>query len=750
LLAANALREALGEEATATKEAINAQIADKKSELGVAANANEKTTKKAADDAVAGKKSDKDTADTNVKNAQTAIATEKGELPELLADKNSADAVVSDLINEIGDLEEELKGDPKPSADRILEIEAQLEKDRAALGTKTDKTADTAYGRAYLAKEAYDKQVIKINGLTENLNNVLLPAQEAADRAYVDQKKERDIVYGLYSALENADTTAASLDDTIKDLQKQVVVAQKELQEATAVRQAAEAKLDEPGKAYTEKVYEEKKIRAELQKEIVDKVQAELDESEAKLQEIEEEIANYVADYTTNYDAAVAAEKEATKNAADALKEFDEAIADLKVKTEEYKTALENVEKTIPHEIASAITDLQLALSDERLNSSDYEVVEAARARIARLEAVVEDYQINTTAAGAEALVNATAKLNIATQRFQTAEEDWTEKALLKTAAMDALNTAKEKRAAAYKKLVTMYLFEGDGLLGAKLKKDVDGKVTYDKANARYTSDGKYECNVEKTGEKDLYNRWNKAMMAVDAKKAHLEAVQKDYEKALEELDDAIVAFEYTHGYKPGEQTPEEKKEEAAEEAAEAEVVAKFSDVDAGKWYTPHIAHVYKKGIMTGYADGKTFGTFDTLQRQDFVMTLWNMSGRPVVNTKTNFKDVEKGSYYENAINWAYSEGIVKGYTDTEFGVGKNITREDFTVMLYRYEKFPPVIASIDSFKDASKVSFYAVDAVKWAVATGAIKGKDNGTVIDPQAPIVRCEAAQILDIITG
>jgi hypothetical protein len=222
-----------------------------------------------------------------------------------------------------------------------------------------------------------------------------------------------------------------------------------------------------------------------------------------------------------------------------------------------------------------------------------------------------------------------------------------------------------------------------------------------------------------------------------------------EYHKAMiEALAEAEAEYEYYHGYKPGEPTPEQKDEEAKEKAAQAAIIAKFSDVNEGDWFVPYVTHVYNKGIMTGMSES-FFGVYNTLQRQDFTVMLWRMAGKPVVNTTTNFKDVEKGSYYEAAINWAYSQGIVRGYTDTEFGVGKNITREDFTVMLYRYNKYPTVKASIEGFKDASKVSGYAADAVQWAVAVGAITGKDNGTVIDPQAPIARCEAAKIIDVIT-
>jgi hypothetical protein len=216
-----------------------------------------------------------------------------------------------------------------------------------------------------------------------------------------------------------------------------------------------------------------------------------------------------------------------------------------------------------------------------------------------------------------------------------------------------------------------------------------------------------------------------------------------------EDLAEAAAEYALYHGAEPGEETPEEQREREAEEASQAEIIAKFSDVNEGDWFVPYVTHVYNKDIMTGMTE-TFFGVYNTLQRQDFVVMLWRMAGKPVVNYAVSFKDVDPNAYYAQAVAWAASKGIVRGYNKDEFGVGKDITREDFTVMLHRYYGYPQFDASIEGFADASNVSNYAEVAVKWAVGVGAITGKDNGTKIDPQAKIARCEAAKIIDIITG
>jgi hypothetical protein len=280
--------------------------------------------------------------------------------------------------------------------------------------------------------------------------------------------------------------------------------------------------------------------------------------------------------------------------------------------------------------------------------------------------------------------------------------------------------------------VLTAQVTDEDGDIN--IVRDADGNVIVDDE----------EFEVIPTG---LYSMLEAAQVTVDADGA----LQDQYDKAVQahklaaqELGEAEAEYEFYFGNKEG--TPSKAVES---------IVAGFKDVSIDDWFAPYVADVVDKDIMKGYASTNftTFGSYDTLQRQDFVMTLWNMAGKPVVNTTTGFKDVEKGSYYEAAVNWAYSEGIVKGYTATEFGVGKNITREDFTVMLYRYNKYSGPKATISGFTDSSKVSGYAVDAVKWAVAAGAISGKtaaDGSKYIDPQAPIARCESAKILSIITA
>ena len=48
------------------------------------------------------------------------------------------------------------------------------------------------------------------------------------------------------------------------------------------------------------------------------------------------------------------------------------------------------------------------------------------------------------------------------------------------------------------------------------------------------------------------------------------------------------------------------------------------------------------------------------------------------------FPDVSAGDWYADGVNWAYEAGIVKGYPNGTFGVGRNCTWDESMIMLWR------------------------------------------------------------------
>ena len=99
--------------------------------------------------------------------------------------------------------------------------------------------------------------------------------------------------------------------------------------------------------------------------------------------------------------------------------------------------------------------------------------------------------------------------------------------------------------------------------------------------------------------------------------------------------------------------------------------------------------------------------------------------------------------WYAAGQKWAMDNGISDGTNMTG-----EVTREQLAAILYRYAKLKGYDTSksnkLDSFKDADKVSSWAVEAMQWANAEGLINGKSN-SMLDPQGKATRAETAAIL-----
>ena len=72
------------------------------------------------------------------------------------------------------------------------------------------------------------------------------------------------------------------------------------------------------------------------------------------------------------------------------------------------------------------------------------------------------------------------------------------------------------------------------------------------------------------------------------------------------------------------------------------------------------------------------------ITRAMFVTMLYRLEKEPSTS-RVNFKDVPKGSWYENAVSWASKKNIANGVTENTFAPDDKITREQLMTILYRY-----------------------------------------------------------------
>ena len=172
-----------------------------------------------------------------------------------------------------------------------------------------------------------------------------------------------------------------------------------------------------------------------------------------------------------------------------------------------------------------------------------------------------------------------------------------------------------------------------------------------------------------------------------------------------------------------------------------------FTDVTEADWFFDSVKYVYEKNLMNGLT-ATTFEPGKPTSRAMIVTILYRLEGSPLVIKEHGFSDVKQGSWYEDSVAWAAANGIVTGYSDTEFGPSNNITREQMAAIMYRYATYKNYDVSkkgdLTQFSDISTLSSYAAESMSWAVGTGIISGKGSGKLA-PRAGATRAEAAAML-----
>ena len=177
-----------------------------------------------------------------------------------------------------------------------------------------------------------------------------------------------------------------------------------------------------------------------------------------------------------------------------------------------------------------------------------------------------------------------------------------------------------------------------------------------------------------------------------------------------------------------------------------------FTDVP--DWATEYVNEVYEKGIMNG-TGGTTFGSSQTLTREQLVVTLYRISGSTITGTLDSLKatfadaaDISDWAY--NAVEWASKEGITSGVKEGDklyFKPKNDVTRQEaakFFITFIDYMKLDAPTDNVANLKDMDKVGSWALPYVERCIAAGIINGDGNGN-FDPTGKTVRIAAAKML-----
>jgi len=214
--------------------------------------------------------------------------------------------------------------------------------------------------------------------------------------------------------------------------------------------------------------------------------------------------------------------------------------------------------------------------------------------------------------------------------------------------------------------------------------------------------------------------------------------------------------------------------------------MASMPDLDPNAWYmggdgtrggyfpetnTLYLDYALARGLMSGYTkDGKVvgFGPNAALKRAQTATVLYRMANADITPTtdpakyeknQTGLSDVEDYEYYTAAVNWAYKNGVMTGYTDeagkpVAFGPDDPINREQIATTIGRWcmseagGKMPkPSKKAADLYDDAASISGWAQEGAAFCNENGIMTGVGGTKNFDPKANAERCQMAKIIAV---
>ncbi|MCH5184509.1 MAG: S-layer homology domain-containing protein [Oscillospiraceae bacterium] len=174
----------------------------------------------------------------------------------------------------------------------------------------------------------------------------------------------------------------------------------------------------------------------------------------------------------------------------------------------------------------------------------------------------------------------------------------------------------------------------------------------------------------------------------------------------------------------------------------------KFTDLNGVDWAVEAINNLAERGIISGKSDG-IFAPNDNITRAEFAKILVNTLNLTDPNAQTSdFSDVKESDWYYSAVASAFRKGVITGYGDGRFGVNDNISRQDMAVLLYRAAKAMnytlPIVAEEVKFTDEDQIDDYAKEAVNALQRARIITGVSD-TEFAPKATASRAVAAKMI-----
>ncbi len=172
-----------------------------------------------------------------------------------------------------------------------------------------------------------------------------------------------------------------------------------------------------------------------------------------------------------------------------------------------------------------------------------------------------------------------------------------------------------------------------------------------------------------------------------------------------------------------------------------------FEDLDSVPWAKEAINNLALKGIIAGRT-ATAYEPDATITREEFVKLIVTSLSLSVSGDTMQFEDVKESDWFYPYVRSAFNAEIINGVSQTRFGAGEAITRQDMAVIVNR----ALYIAGVDmedvnqaiTFADDGQVSDYAKEAVTSLQKKGIMVGNEQNCFM-PLEEATRAEAAKII-----
>lgn len=139
------------------------------------------------------------------------------------------------------------------------------------------------------------------------------------------------------------------------------------------------------------------------------------------------------------------------------------------------------------------------------------------------------------------------------------------------------------------------------------------------------------------------------------------------------------------------------------------------------------IRELIVRGVLSGVSDTEFKGKL-AINRAMLAQVLMNISKDKSVGL-IDYVDIKGDEWYAEAMTWALTHGIYKGYPDKTLKATQKITRQEFASVIYNFIKEHKInMPKVKDFnyKDQDKIASWALDQVKYMDELDLVNGESQ------------------------